>query len=210
MRRILSLLVAALFVTNSVEAQAASEQFNLVGVTAYEPAELLSYAAQVIIGRGQKVTSDRLADTVQQLYREDGYFLAEVFIARDGRTLVVNEGRIGSVSIEGVDGSMFQLMRRYVRPVTHSQALTLREFERSIMLVEDIGSISANAEIDYPDPDGPARLRIIAEETDDRFGAVTLDHPVREIGESATLTFSQTYLSAAVPGDMIRFELSGT
>lgn len=210
MRRIIPLLAGVIFASSSIQSHAQGEQFNLVGTTVYEPAELLSYAAQIVVGRGQAITADRLAQTVQQLYREDGYFLAEVFIARDGQTLVVNEGQIGSVSIEGVDGPMVLLMQNYVRPVTENSALNLREFERAIMLVEDIGNISANAEFDYPDPNGPARLRIIAEETDDSFGAVTLDHPARELGEVATLTFSQTYLSTVMPGDLLRFELSGT
>lgn len=57
-------------------------QFNLTGVTVYDTAEILGYAAQVVVQRTGTVTAEDLAQTLEIMYREDGYFLAEVFVRR--------------------------------------------------------------------------------------------------------------------------------
>ena len=187
-----------------------SEQYNLTGVTAYDPAELLGFAAGIVAQRTGSVHSDDLAQTVEVIYREDGHFLAEVFVSKDGRTLVVDEGEIGEIAIEGADARAFRLIKSYMLPVVGRRGVTQREFERALMLVEDIESISASAEIDYPDGASTARVRIHVQEIDRSFGYVTLDNPSREFGEAATLTFNQSFLSALTPGDLLRFELQGT
>ncbi|WP_076447998.1 ShlB/FhaC/HecB family hemolysin secretion/activation protein [Roseivivax lentus] len=184
--------------------------FSLEGVTVYDPTELLSFATLETIQRDGAVSPESVALTLQTIYREDGYFLAEAFVAQDGQTLVVDEGRIGEISIEGMDAATFELARRYTEPLTRPGPVTLPAFERALMLIEDIESISATAEVDYPDPIGAARLRLIASPEDRAFGSVTLDHPERRIGEAATLTFSQAFLSAVTPGDLLRFDLSLT
>ncbi|MFD1341503.1 ShlB/FhaC/HecB family hemolysin secretion/activation protein [Litorisediminicola beolgyonensis] len=184
-------------------------QFNITGVTHYDPAELLGFASHLVLERTGRTSIGDLAQTVETIYLEDGYFLAEVFIADDGHTLVVDEGEIGTLSIEGVDADTARLIRAYMSPVVAKRGVTLKEFERAIMLVEDIESVTASAEFDYPPGQAHAHARIVAEAVDTRFGSVTLDHPSREIGETLTLSLSQTYLSALTPGDLLRFDLAG-
>ncbi|QPZ91014.1 ShlB/FhaC/HecB family hemolysin secretion/activation protein [Thioclava electrotropha] len=185
-------------------------QFNLTGVTVYDTAEILGYAAQVVVQRTGTVTAEDLAQTLEIMYREDGYFLAEVFVADDGQTLVVDEGQIGDVSIEGVDEPTYRLIRSYVEPIVGRRAVTQKEFERAIMLVEDIEAISATAEIDYPEGASAARVRVITTREDRASGYVSLDHPSRDFGETAILSVHQEFLSALTPGDRLRFELSGS
>lgn len=185
-----------------------AEQINIVGVSVYEPAEILGYAAKLVAQRTGSVEPGALALTVAQIYREDGYFLAEVSIAGDGRTLVVDEGRIDTISIEGIDASTYRLAERYMRPILGRPALNQREFERAIMLVEDIGSTDAVAEIDYPDPAAGAHLRVIGTPVDRDTGFVKIDHPSRQFGEAAILSFGQEFHDALTAGDMLRFELS--
>ena len=138
----LSFLSAVVLSLAAGTALSQDRQYNLTGVTVYDPAEILGFAAQLTAQRQGSVTPRALADTIEVIYREDGYFLAEVFVGSDGQTLVVDEGEIGSLSIEGVDAATFRRIRSYMAPVVGRRAVTQREFERAMMLVEDMQSIS--------------------------------------------------------------------
>ncbi|QJF50251.1 ShlB/FhaC/HecB family hemolysin secretion/activation protein [Roseobacter ponti] len=197
--------------TGSVtDARAQSQTFELQGAGAYNAEEILSFAAQLELTRTGTVTASGIARTIETLYREDGYFLAEASVGRDGKTIFIDEGEIGSVSIEGVDQKTFDLISGYFRPVVGKQGVTLAEFERAVMLTEDIQSVTASAEIYYPDGQDGAHVRVVAEQQDTASGYVTLDNPAREFGDAVRLTFSQEFISLLAPGDLFRFELSGT
>ena len=86
----------------------------------------------------------------------------------------------------------------------------MAEFERALMLTEDIESIAASAEVYYPEGQDTAHVRIVSEQQDTSFGYVTLDNPPREFGDAAALTLSQEFISLLTPGDLFRFELTGT
>ncbi len=205
------LAVAAMFYMCSVQhSHAQTASFELQGAGAYNAEEILSFAAQVELQRTGAVTAEGLARTIETIYREDGYFLAEAKVAADGRTIILDEGEIGSLSIEGVDQRTAALIRSYFEPVIGKLGVTLPEFERAVMLTEDIQSIAASAEIYYPDGQNTAHVRVVAEQQDSSFGYVTLDNPAREFGDAATLTFGQEFVSLLTPGDLFRFELSGT
>jgi len=184
--------------------------FHVQGVGAYNASEILGYAAQVEVQRTGKVTARGLAAVLETLYHEDGYFLATAIVSSDGRTILVDEGEIGTIAVEGVDARTFKLIEGYFAPVIGKPGVTLAEFERAIMLVEDIQSISASAEITYPEGVRTAHLRVVAEQLDRSSGYVTLDNPSRDFGDAVTLTFSQEFISLLTPGDLFRLELSGT
>lgn len=206
-----SLATATLLTVGGIkEADAQTQSFELQGAGAYNAEEILSFAAQLEIARTGTVTAEGIARTIETIYREDGYFLADARVAADGRTIVLDEGEIGSLSIEGVDQKTFELISGYFRPVVGKQGVTLAEFERAVMLTEDIQSIAASAEVYYPAGQETAHVRVVAEQQDTSSGYVTLDNPAREFGDAATLTFSQEFVSLLTPGDLFRFELSGT
>lgn len=207
---LIPVLTAFALLSTPVVAQDGSRTFALLGVTHYEPSELLSYATLLTQQRTGFVSPEEIAQTIETIYLEDGYALAEVFLASDGLTLVVDEGEVGNISIEGVDAETFRLIEAFTRPLLGKRGVQQADLERAIMLVEDIGSITATAEFDYPPGSPHARLRIIAEEVDTRFGGVTLDHPSRAFGEEMTVSLSQTYLSALTAGDLLRLDFSAT
>ncbi|MBD3662615.1 ShlB/FhaC/HecB family hemolysin secretion/activation protein [Sulfitobacter sp. TSTF-M16] len=194
----------------STSAGAQSRSVSLDGVTAYDPQALLEFATQVSLSRYGVVDVSTLIDVIEVIYREDGYFLAEVFLEPNGTSLFVDEGSIGSVVIEGSDADAASLIMRYMQPLLETRPTTLTDFERALMLSDDIGSVSVTAEVAYPDPNGPAELRVVAIDEQRSSGFITLDHPARELGNEATLTFGQTFLSAFTPGDLLGIELSGT
>lgn len=212
----LSLSVACIAVTAMLcfgslsPAKAQTQAFELQGAGAYNAEEILSFAAQLELARTGNVTAQGMARTIENIYREDGYFLAEAHVGRDGRTIVVDEGEIGSLSIEGVDRRTFDIINGYFRPILGKQGVTLAEFERAVMLTEDIQSIVASAEIYYPDGRETAHVRVVAQQQDTSSGYLTLDNPSRDFGDAATLTFGQDYVSLLTPGDLFRFELSGS
>lgn len=185
-------------------------QYNLAGVTVYDPAELLGFAASSVVSEGGPVSAERLAQTVRTIYHSDGYFLAEVFVAEDGQTLVVDEGEIADLRIEGMDAATFQLARRYMEPVVGRRAVNLKDFERAIMLVEDIGSVSATAEVFYEPGAAHASLRVTAAQEDLSFGSLTLDTPERDPDEAVALSLEQTFLAALTPGDLLRLNVTAT
>ncbi len=204
------LITATMLTTVSViDVQAQTQTYELQGAGAYNAEEILSFAAQLELQRSGTVTAAGIARTVETIYREDGYFLAEARVGRDGRTIIIDEGEIGSLSIEGVDQRLFNLISGYFRPVVGKQGVTLKEFERAVMLTEDIQSIAASAEIYYPEGQDTAHVRIIAEQQDTSSGYVTLDNPALDFGNAARLTFSQEFVSWLAPGDLFRLELSG-
>ena len=93
----------ASFLTESyaVNAQTSSTEsyYALSGVTAYDQDELLTLSAQHTYDRTGRITAQGVAETVAQIYREDGYFLAEAWVATDGKTIVVDEGHIDRIEI---------------------------------------------------------------------------------------------------------------
>ena len=196
--------------SNPSLASAQTQSFELQGVGAYNAEEILSFAAQLELQRTGAMTAEGIARAIETIYREDGYFLAEASVSRDGRTIVLDEGEIGSISIEGVDQRTFNLISGYFRSVSGKQGVTLAEFERAVMLTDDIQSVAVSAEIYYPAGQDTAHVRVVAEQLDTSSSYVTLDNPAREFGDAATLTFSQEYISLLTPGDLFRFELSGT
>lgn len=208
--RILCLVTALSGAASAAFAQQATETYTLLGVSHYEPAELLTFATLLAQRETGAVTPEALAQVIETIYLEDGYLLAEVFLAADGHTLVVDEGEVGNIVIEGVDEDHFRLVQAYTRPLLGKRGLQQDDLERAIMLVEDIGAITATAEFDYPPGAAHARLRVIAEELDRDYGSLSLDHPSRAFGEAVRLSFSQTYLSHLTAGDLLRFELAAT
>ena len=202
--------VVTLIAAISTTAQAQTREVSLDGVTVYDPQELLEFAMQVSIAQYGAVNVAVLPEIIEVIYREDGYFLAEVFSEPDGTSFYVDEGAIDSVLIDGADSETAALIRKYMQPLLAERPTTLPAFERAIMLSEDIGSISVTAEVDYPNPNGAAELRLIATQENASNGFITLDHPARRLGKEVVLTFGQTFLSALTPGDLFGIVISGS
>ncbi len=209
----LAVSVASAGVPSASTAQdigAGGTSITLRGVTVYEGRDILSYAAKVAATRFGRVRADEVAQIIEAMYREDGHFLAAAQVSASGGEIIVEEGRIDRVLIEGVDTETFRLLRRYVEPVVGKDAITLAEFERAVMLADDLPEVSVTAEIDYPPGAEGGVLRLVAVEEPGSLGRITLDNPARSFGEAATLTFEQSYLGAFTPGDLFRLGFFGT
>ncbi|WP_170357388.1 ShlB/FhaC/HecB family hemolysin secretion/activation protein [Ruegeria arenilitoris] len=185
-----------------------ASQHSVSGVTVYDTDELLTFAGQLAFDRSGRITAADVASTITQIYREDGYFLAEAWPGPDGQSIVVDEGRIQTIEIEGVDTRTFQTLEKIFRPLTTAYPITLKQFERAVMLAEDIPDLDVSTELDYPDQAG-ARLRVLGEPLRKQAGSATLDNPPRELGEALSFYVVQEFYSTLTVGDLLRFEGSG-
>ncbi|WP_271952815.1 hypothetical protein, partial [Ruegeria faecimaris] len=185
-----------------------ASQHSVSGVTVYDTDELLTFAGQLAFDRSGRITAVDVASTITQIYREDGYFLAEAWPGPDGQSIIVDEGRIQTIEIEGVDTRTFQTLEKIFQPLTTSYPITLKRFERAVMLAEDIPDLELSTELDYPDQAG-ARLRVLGEPLRKQAGSATLDNPPRELGEALSFYVVQEFYSTLTVGDMLRFEGSG-
>lgn len=205
----LALQLAALPMAQAQAQEQDTAAITLNGVTVYDGTALLLFAARVAAERHGTVTADQIAAIVQSIYAEDGYFLADVRATPDGRAIVVTEGVIASVSVEGTDPRTFDRLRGYFDPLIGQPAPDIHRFERAVLLADDLETIAVTAEIDASDPAG-AHVRLVAIPEASSAGAITLDNPARAFGDALTLSFNQEYYAALQPGDLLRLSLSHT
>ncbi|WP_298820914.1 ShlB/FhaC/HecB family hemolysin secretion/activation protein [uncultured Roseibium sp.] len=204
------LFIVFLFVSSSSNVHSTP---RLSGVSIYDPDHLLAFAYQHARLQSGVVQSDSLARSIELIYREDGYFLAEVEVLRNpdsnSQTFRVVEGYIETISIEGVEERLFQKIRGYVQHLTTERPLRLSTYERAIMLARDLAGVHLTTEIDYPEGQSGAHLRILAT-TDSQSGSIQIDNPPREFGKAVSGFLNQEFYSTLIAGDLLRFEAGAT
>jgi hemolysin activation/secretion protein len=207
--RSLFLILVAVATQPTISNAQEQAQYSLVGVNEFEASSLLQYAAHAALDQGD-ISGENIARIVEQLYHEDGYFLARTRFDSDLQAIFVNEGQISSLHVEGVDAEMFALIRSYAAPLLTDPAISHAELERVLMLVRDIETITAVAELVTSPEDGTTQMRIIAEEHLSNWGRLTLDTPSREIGDAISISLEQNYYHILTAGDLLRLNLEGT
>ena len=154
---------------------------------------------------------------MQLIYREDGYFLAEVGhqTFEDRIIFSVFEGWIETLSVEGVDAATAAKIAEYFEPVIGVRPLRLGPFERALMLSDDLAGIDVtndlagieiSTEIDYPEGQDGARLRVLASQAEG-ISYLTADNPPREFGDAVTARLGHQAFSLFTPGDFLRLEV---
>lgn len=112
------------------------------GVTAY-PAARIAELSRPLIGR--RVAASEiftLAQRIERMYRDDGYFLTLVFVPQqqvaDGTVRIrVVEGYISTISIEGDAGPSRARIERILNRITESRPARIDEVERQLLLADD-------------------------------------------------------------------------
>lgn len=201
------LFLTALLIVGMASACLATPR--ITGVTVYDPGHLLAFAYQHIRLQDGEVYSNRLAQSIELIYREDGYFLTEVQVVRTpgapSDTFRVREGFVETISIEGVDARLYRRIRSYVQHLVAERPLRQSTFERAIMLARDLAGVHLTTELDYPSGQTGARLRRLASSVR-QSGSLQFDNPPREFGKTLAGFASQEFYSTFLAGDLLRLQ----
>ncbi|MFO1155049.1 MAG: ShlB/FhaC/HecB family hemolysin secretion/activation protein [Rhodospirillales bacterium] len=122
---------------------------DIEGATVYPP-DILEQAFTSL--RGTQVTLadiHRVAKEIERRYKDDGYFLTRAIVptqsVTDGRVrIVVLEGYVADVRIEGEVGGVESLLRSTLSIVTDQRPLRFSTLERALLLADDIPGIAVS------------------------------------------------------------------
>ena len=182
---------------------------ELHGVTLYDGAGLLAYA-QAVAGQGGTADLSALARVVEQLYHEDGWFLAEARAFRDpasGRQgITVEEGRLRAVEVVGVPEPTGRRIAGYLAPALDGTPVRLDTFERGLMLAGDLSGITLRSEF-VPDPASSGH-RAVVHAQQRRASFAALVDTVPRSSAVGTYASGETY-SLLAPGDLARVVVGG-
>ena len=121
---------------------------SLAGVTAYDPQKLWLFAVEHAHKQSSEFNIENIAEAIQLIYREDGYFLVGVHVVHSGNSaqLTVHEGRLSKIEISGATPELAQTIHKYVMTAVGDQPLTLERFERGMMLARDLSGVALTSE----------------------------------------------------------------
>ena len=122
-------------------------RFEVTGVSAFTPEQLRPLLAD---GEGLELTLAQIegyAARITALYREHGYILARAYVPAQemrggGVELAVLEGRVGKIDITGLRHYSADYLRRYVEPRAPSRIFEASDFERGLLLLNDLPGLS--------------------------------------------------------------------
>ena len=141
-------------------------QVSVEGVTIYPPAEIAAMTAG-LTGRVvpfARIDAVRLA--IAQRYRADGYVLSTVSASYDAPTgrlrLIVTEGRIASVKLDGDIGPAATQVLRFLNHLTEQPVTDAATLERYLLLAQDVPGVTVHAVL-QPSVEEPGALNMIAQ-----------------------------------------------
>jgi hemolysin activation/secretion protein len=137
----------------------------VVGSTAYVPAQLADITGG-LVGRiaVQQIETARAA--LLERYRRDGYLLTTVNATYDQASgalrLVVTEGRIAEVKLDGNIGPAGVQVLRFLDHLKDVRPIDTASLERWLLLAQDVPGISLRAVL-RPSTDEPGALTLVAQ-----------------------------------------------
>jgi hemolysin activation/secretion protein len=134
----------------STDTRVLVSRFVVTGVSVFTPEQLRALLAD---GEGRELTLAQIeafAARITALYREHGYILARAYVpAQEMRggvvELAVLEGRVGKVDITGLRHYSADYLRRYVEPRSPSRVFEAGDFERGLLLLNDLPGLSVKS-----------------------------------------------------------------
>ncbi len=149
------------------------------GVTAYPQQEITQMASGLIGPAVPLPQIDAVRQAILQRYRSDGYLLTTVSANLDPSgmlRLVVTEGRIASVKLDGDIGPAGTQVLRFLNQLTEQQPIDSATLERYLLLAQDVPGVSLRAVLE-PSTDTPGALNLIAQVSRQPVsGLVTMDN----------------------------------
>jgi hemolysin activation/secretion protein len=163
---------------------------EIEGVTAYPQPEIAQLAAGLVGPAVPLPQIDAARQAILQRYRSDGYVLTTVSanLGASGKLrLVVTEGRIASVKLDGDIGPAGTQVLRFLNRLTEKQPIDSVTLERYLLLAQDVPGISLRAVLE-PSADTPGALNLIAQVSRQKIsGLGTMDN--RAFNETGPIEF---------------------
>ncbi len=181
--------------------------YHISGVTAYDPEQLLRYAhAHEQASRGSSSASG-IAEAIELIYREDGYFLAEVAGSINPVTniikITVHEGFISQVQIEGLDQKTASVVGSYIESLVGKQPIHQDDFERAFMLASDLSGVDLRSTFSADPESSAMQLRLSGSQSKSN-GSIMIDNVPLRPDYAIRLVGSQQFSSILKGGDLLR------
>lgn len=185
---------------------------HIEGATAFTPADLSQYFEPFLATEVDEKTLADIAGRITDHYRRAGYLLSYAMVPpQDVKAgiarIVVVEGRISQVQIEGDDASR-PAIEAIARPLIHVGPLRTPELERAIGLIRDFNGVIVSDVSLARSPDDPAQhsLKILLRR--DRARALAyLDNRGTDPAGRLRFYSSMSLASLITPGDQLRVDL---
>jgi len=199
--------ILAFFANPGAYAQTANH-ISLSGVTVYKPQDLLAAVSNHSSVQTSTLTIDQLAEVIQKYYRENGYFLAHVSTTSvNGKSHIeVREGKISKIEISGASPELSKAIYNYIATAVGDGPVTLKNFERGLMLAKDLGGVNLTSEFVSSEATHDDVLKIAVAPVKQR-GSFSLDNLPRNFGKGIYAVLSEEVYSIFKPGDLFRFNI---
>lgn len=185
-------------------------QVRISGATVYDPEHAIMYAAGYIREHHGILNAAAIAAAIQYLYREHGYFLANVSVVNDpsgqNNHIIVDEGIISRIEVFGAEISVSRRVASYFQHLADGNPVTKAEFERALMLASDLSGVVVRSEIRL-DGAGGRVVTLHVNAASHRVMGVA-DYGPRQDMASVNLV-GEAY-SQLTSGDMIRVAIGGS
>lgn len=185
----------------------------LDGVTVYEPGQLMRYALALAARTPGPLRAADVAAALTQIYREDGYPLAEAAWDHDPATGVLRwtvlEGYVSQVKVEGVDAAWAaRLQGRLTAPLRHWPT-TQADLERAIALAGDLAGVTLTTRL-RPDPDTAGTVLEARASVAPAQHSLSVDLVPLRPGYAKRMTLNGQYVGVLAAGDQLRLQAAAT
>jgi hemolysin activation/secretion protein len=160
----------------AVEGSVAIVSATVTGAMAFPPARVAPFLEGLT---GPEVPVARIVaarDGILALYRAEGFVFSSVRAelapgpAGAALSLVVTEGYISEVLLDGDIGPAGVQVLRFLQPLTALRPIDVASLERALLLVQDIPGVTVRAVL-RPGPGEPGALQLVAQLTRTAFSA---------------------------------------
>jgi hemolysin activation/secretion protein len=160
--------------------------FTLAGaLTVFTPEQLQTALAGFVNRPMSLAELQEAANTITQLYRQSGYFLARAYLPKQDVTagsvsIAISEGVLDPNDGVRIEGKVLRLkpaqaLRRVNAAAPAGKPLNQDALERSLLLINDIAGLSATANLEPGSTPGTTRLAIELKESPTFNGNAVLD-----------------------------------
>lgn len=177
---------------------------TISGVTAYDPQSLASTAAARLRLSNRAETVEALADTIEVIYRQDGFLFAEVAVLKDpaGRkSIAVDEGVVDAVKFDGLKPDLARAVSRILAPAVREAPVRQKTFERSLALASDLAGVQLQAHLA---PEGDKSILFIEGSVRKQSGVAGVEMIPTRPGYALRGFVSQEFYGLGTPGDLTR------